>query len=209
MRRVAVAVSTLLLLVVAGIVVSRFGRGESSTQAADSVRGVDAPVTSLVLEAPSPEVVAAAAVALTGKVVTAGPISRRELIDSFATPKFGSELADLTSEQVTAMRLAMTETGHNSSALSVVEFPLRVRTSSRSDTAATVQVWSVIVVSSADEPVARQAWRTVTVHLACLDRRWLVDGWESVDGPSPALTPQAPVSSSDEIVAVLDWQPVR
>ena len=208
MKRVAITVLTLLILVVAGIMMSRFGRGESSTQAGDSVRAVDAPATSPVLGVPSPEVAAAAAVAMTGEVVTAGLISRRELIESFATPMFSGELADLTSEQVTAMRLAMTGTGRDSNALSVVEFPLRARTSSRSGSAATVQVWSVLVVSSADEPVARQAWRTVTVHLVLTDHHWLVDGWESAEGPSPALTPQAPVASSNEIVAVLGWEPV-
>ena len=208
MKRVAIIVSTLLVLVVAGIMMSRSGRAGSRTQAGDSVRAVDAPATSPVLAAPSPELAAAAAVAMTGEVVTAGLISRRELIESFATPVFSSELADLTSEQVTAMRLAMTGTGRDSSGLSVVEFPLRARTSSRSVSAATVQVWSVWVVSSSGEPVARQAWRTVTVHLALIDHRWLVDGWESAEGPSPALTPQAPVASSNEIVAVLDWRPV-
>ena len=49
------------------------------------------------------------AVAMTGEVVRAGFISRRELIESFTTPGFGPTLAASTSEAVTAMLLELGE----------------------------------------------------------------------------------------------------
>jgi len=72
----------------------------------------------------------------------------------------------------------------------------------------TVEVWSVMVVSSPDEAVARQAWRTVTLEMVLVDGRWLVDGWESVEGPSPVGAPNGAVASGVEVVSVLGWEEV-
>lgn len=205
MKRVAVTVSMLGAVALVGVVLIRGGDDGPATRAVGLAPVGDAVVAPLPAQTPSPEEAAAAAVAMTGDVVTAGLISRRELIESFTTPEFGSEFADVTSEQVTEMELSMTETGRSPAGLLVEEFPLLARTASREGTTATVEVWSVIVVTSADEPVARQAWRTVTLDLELFERRWLVDGWESVEGPAPAAAAEGAIASGADIAGVLAW----
>lgn len=199
----------LFALALVGVVVSRAGGPESHDEAVASVPADDATaLASDPPQLPGPEDAAAEAVAMTGDVVSAGLISRRELIESFTTPDFGQELADLTSEQVTGMRLSMTGTGRAADGWSVAEFPLRTRTVTADAEQAQVEVWSVLIVASATEPVARQAWRTVTVDLAMVEGRWLVDGWESVDGPAPAVSPSGSFAPGGEVVARLGWSEV-
>jgi zona occludens toxin (predicted ATPase) len=207
-RRV-VAISVLLVAGLVGVVLVRGGSSASNVAAGDSV--VDAGATAgptASSPVPPPEDAAAAAVAMTGDVVTAGLISRRELIESFTTPGFGAELADLTSEQVTSMRLSLTEAGRSAIGLSVSEFPLRTNLVARTDDAATVAVWSVVVIAANDAQVARQVWRTVTVDLVLVDGRWLVDGWTSVDGPTPAAAPEGQIASGTEVAGHLGWSAV-
>lgn len=210
MKRVAVVISALLVVSLVGVVVTRSGSDDSNATV-DGSAPADAPTVtpSAPATVPSPADTAAAAVAMTGDVVTAGLISRRELIESFTTPDFGVELADVTSEQVTEMRLSMTETGRSTAGLLVVEFPLRMRTVAHDATTATVEVWSMLVIASTDEPVARQAWRTVTVDLQLAEGRWLVDGWVSVDGPAPAFAPEGAVASGSEVADRLEWTDVN
>lgn len=210
MKRVALVILVLVIVAAVGVVLTRSGDDESSTAAggsapaggplADSTVPMDVP--------PSPEAAAARSVALTGEVVTAGLISRRELIESFTTPGFAGELANLTSKQVTEMRLSMAETGRSTSGLSVVEFPLRTRTLAHDGTTARVEVWSVMVVAAADEPVARQAWRTVTVELQLVEGRWLVDGWSSAAGPAPAAAPDGAIAPIGDVADRLGWTEV-
>ncbi|HWL43022.1 MAG TPA: hypothetical protein VNQ73_08765 [Ilumatobacter sp.] len=211
MRRVVVSVAVLAAMVLVGVVLARSDGGSTAASPVGSA-AVGAPIPSAAFggERVGPGAVeaAVAAVALTGEVVSAGLISRRELIESFTTPGFGGKLADLTSEQVTAMGLAMAESGRDGAALSVGEFPLRARVVDKTADAVTVQVWSVLVVSSPDEPVGRQAWRTVTLEMVPVDGRWLVDGWESAEGPAPAGTPHGAVASGADVVSVLGWEEV-
>lgn len=209
MKRLVIVVSALLAVVAVGIALTTSGDDGSSDAEVVSVpaaagRHIE-PVRS---EVPSPERAAAAAVAMTGDVVTSGLITRRELIESFTTLTFGGELADLTSEQVTSMQLQLTGSGRSVSSLSVAEFPLRVRAVAVANSSATVEVWSVLVIASAGDPVARQAWRTVTVDLELVDDRWLVDGWASIDGPTPAGSPEGAIAPADDVVEQLSWSEV-
>ena len=152
MRRVMV-VAGLTAVAVVGLVLARSGGDASIGPVADSVpdAALGSDTDSTVAAGPSPEKAAADAVARTGEVVTAGLISRRELIESFTTVKFGGELADLTSQQVTSMQLSMSESGQARGGLSVAEFPLRARTVSHAGDSAVVEVWSVSVVASGVE----------------------------------------------------------
>ena len=129
MRRAGIAIGVLLVLLVVGLIVSPFSAAEPETPrpgrsvAPGSVHQAGEAVG----EDPNPpEAAAVAAVAMTGEVATAGFISRRELIESFSTPRFGPELADRTSEQMTALLLEMSERDANPADLRVFEQPLRV-----------------------------------------------------------------------------------
>lgn len=115
---------------------------------------------------------------MTGDVARAGFISRRELIESFATPSFGPVLADDTSKQMTSLLLEFSERAANPADLQVTEQPVRVRVVSSTTTTASVDVWSVLVVAVPTGATARAMWRTVTLDLVLIGNRWLVDGLE-------------------------------
>ena len=208
MRRLVIIVSVLLGVAAVGFVLTRSGDHASSDPAAASAPDADPDVLQTVPDPPSPEEAGANAVALTGDVLAAGLISRRELIESFTTPSFGGELADLTSEQITSMQLGLAGTGRGDAELSVAEFPLRTRTIASDDSTATVEVWSMMVIAAPDEPVARQAWRTVTINLLLVDGRWLVDGWASTEGPTPAGSPEGAIAPGHEVAERLQWSEV-
>lgn len=206
MKRVALVISTLLVVALVWSVATRSDGGDPRTAVAGSVPVAGpAEQSAAAPTVPLPADAAAAAVAMTGDVVTAGLLARRDLIASFTTADFGPELADVTSEQVTAMELSMTERGRASALLSVAEFPLRARTLTHDETAATVEVWSVLVIASSDEYVAHQMWRTVTIDLQLVDGRWLVDGWRSAEGPTPASAPEGAIASGREVADRLEW----
>ena len=67
---------------------------------------------------------AVAAVARTGEVVRAGLFSRRELIESFTTARFGPTLAAATSAQVNALLLALGVPDVDAADAAVVEPPV-------------------------------------------------------------------------------------
>ena len=210
MRRIGIAIGVLLVLLVVGLIVSRFRAAEPETPhpgrsvAPGSVQQAGETVG----EDPNPpEAAAVAAVAMTGEVATAGFISRRELIESFSTPRFGPQLADRTSEQMTALLLEMSERDANPADLRVFEQPLRVHVEDAGLTTATVEVWSVLVVAPPGAATARVMWRTVTVELVLVGRTWLVDGWESTPGPTPMLGSETTISSATDIAEVLSWTP--
>ncbi|HUF99817.1 MAG TPA: hypothetical protein VMM60_16945 [Ilumatobacter sp.] len=200
----------LAFVLVGGLIVARTGGGDVPTSDGHSV-AVDAEQAPVQLPpAPSvaePEHVAAAAVAMTGEVARAGFISRRELIESFTTPGFGPVLADDTSEQMTALLLEFSERDADPAELQVTEQPLRTRVVTEDAAAATVDVWSVLVVAPPGASTARVMWRTVTVELLLIDGLWLVDGWTSTPGPTPMVGPESPISPAIDVAEVLAWSP--
>ena len=213
MRAIVVAFVTLVALAVVATVVGRLsdredaeaasetdlaGRGESEPVQPATTQGVDDPV-----------VVATDVVALTGEVVDAGPISRRELIESFATADFGPTLADTTAAQLSELQLEFGVAGLSTADLRAIEVPVTARLIERDQHRARVEVWSVMAVSVELSGGARQVWRTVGVDLDLVDGEWLVDGWHSSLGPTPALAPEAPVSSADDVADVLAWDVAR
>ena len=210
MRRAGIAIGVLLVLLVAGLIVSRFRAAEPETPhpgrsvAPGSVHQAGETVTA---DPNPPEAAAVAAVAMTGEVATAGFIARRELIESFSTPRFGPQVAHRTSEQMTALLLEMSERDADPADLRVFEQPLRVRVEDANLTTATVDVWSVLVVAPPGAATARVMWRTVTVELVLVGRTWLVDGWESTPGPTPMLGSETTISSATDIAEVLSWTP--
>lgn len=210
MRRAGIAIGVLLVLLVVGLIVSRFSAAEPETpRPGRSVTpgSVHQAGETVGEDLNPPEAAAVAAVAMTGEVATAGFISRRELIESFSTPRFGPQLADRTSEQMTALLLEMSERDADPADLRVFEQPLRVHVKDASLTTATVDVWSVLVVAPPGAATARVLWRTVAVELVLVGRTWLVDGWESTPGPTPMLGSETAISSAADIAEVLSWTP--
>ena len=211
MSRLIVAVGVLVVVVLIGAVVMRPGSTDRRDRAGvDDRPGEVEPGGAEAAESDDdagddPHAAAVGAVALTGDVVTAGFISRRVMIDSFTTARFGTELADMTSSQVTALLLELGARDADAASLRVVEQPLAARTISEGPNRAVVDVWSMLVVAVPGAGPGRQVWRTVRVELVADELGWLVDGWTSTLGPTPALAPQATISDADAVLDVLEW----
>jgi hypothetical protein len=142
---------------------------------------------------------AIASVALTDDVVTAGFISRRDLINSFTTETFGPKLADVTSDQVNALLAELGDRNADPSRLVALEQPLTA-TATPTASGVRVDVWSVLIVAVPGVGPARQAWRTVTVDMVDVGGRWLVDAWTSTPGPTPALPAEVSLDSAESVV---------
>lgn len=115
------------------------------------------------------------------------------------------ELGAPTSDQVTQMLTSLGARGIDGEQLSIVERPVTASAMITGVGLVHVSVWSIMTVAAPGVGVGRQAWRTVEVDMRLVDSRWLVDGWTSTPGPTPALSPEAAVSSTAEIVERLAW----
>ena len=142
---------------------------------------------------------AVAAVAMTDEVVSAGFISRRDLVARFATPSFAPQLADRTAEQVNVPLGELGKHDADMSRVRLVEQPLTA-TARAVEAGAQVEIWSVLVIAAPGLGPARQMWHTVTLSMTRTGGRWLVDGWDSRVGPTPALAPEVRLDAA-EIVA--------
>ena len=148
---------------------------------------------------------ALAAVSLTGKIATAGFITRSDIIGSIATSGYGPELASQSSAQLAELSVELGDAGVSPAELVWSEIPLTARVASGDEHRAVIEVWAVLVVGVPGMGAPRQAWRTVTVELAWERDDWRIDGWDTRPGPTPALAADSVVSSVDEIADVLTW----
>lgn len=150
------------------------------------------------------EAAAISVVASTGDVVAAGFISRRELVESFCTERFGPTFASESGRAIDAMLLELGARNVERGELVVLEEPVTA-TSTVTTAGVKVRVWSVLVVAAPGVGPARQVWRTVTVDMVEVDGRWLVDGWVSQFGPTPAAPAEAPIDAAEPVAVVLGW----
>ena len=218
MGAIGVVAVGLVAAALIGIIVSRVAGGdEQSSESRPSAPiplAIDASTDSDAVATQQPEPAGSAvgvasvamdAVGLTDDVLRAGFISRRDLIGSFATESFGPKLADETSAQVSRLMAELGDRDVNPADLAVVEQPISATVIAETADAASVDVWSVMVVAAPGAGPARQVWRTVSVDLRRVDAEWLVDGWESTLGPTPALSPEVAMSDANAVAAVIGW----
>ncbi len=71
-----------------------------------------------------------------------------------------------------------------------------------------VETWSVLIVAVTDLGPARQVWRTITLDMVDVDGAWLLDGWESEIGPTPAPPAEGLIDTADSVTDVLAWRRV-
>lgn len=147
---------------------------------------------------------AISAVRLSGDVAKAGFITRGDMIDELATRDFAPDLGVTTERQLADLADALGTVAILPPGFGWAEVPLTARVAEASESEATVEVWSVLVVAADDESVPRQAWRTVTVQLKW-EGDWKVDGWSTSPGPTPALAAASAVSEGSDVVDVADW----
>lgn len=215
MSKLALAGSVLAALILAALLIARASDAEVDTPRPPLGAVVDVGATRVGPPAPADadapanatadaQASAVAVVASTGDVVAAGFISRRELVESFCTERFGPAFASESGRAIDAMLLELGARDVERSDLAVVEEPVSA-TSTATATGVQVRVWSVLVVAAPGAGPARQVWRTVTVDMVEVDGRWLVDGWVSRFGPTPAAPAEAPIDAAEPVAVVLGW----
>lgn len=148
---------------------------------------------------------AISAVRLTGEIARAGFITRTDMIETLATTRYGSALAEQSAAQLDEMAGDLAETGVAPAEVLFTELPLTAEVTAVDDSRAQVEVWSVLVVAVPERGAPRQVWRTVTVDLAWERGDWRIDGWTARAGPTPALATEAPIGAVDELVEVAGW----
>lgn len=141
------------------------------------------------------------------EVARAGFISRRELVESFTTDTFGPEFASETGQQVDTLLMELGARGVDDAALVIHEQPITV-TSVDSADGVQVETWSVLIVAVTDLGPARQVWRTITLDMVDVDGVWLLDGWVSEIGPTPAPPAEGLIDTADSVTDVLAWRRV-
>ena len=214
MRRAVIGVSVVAALAVAGVAMTRMGRDHTRVRQDRAVPVSPSPSVAqtpdagrAVLSVPSDESArraAVAAVAMTPAVFAAGFISRRDLIAGMATPRYAPQLADATSRQVNDLLVELGRRTPDVSGLSVVEEPVTASVQVTGPRG-TARVWSVLVIVVPGAGPGRQLWRTTTVELELVDGRWLVDGWSSTPGPSPAPAAEGSFEDARELAPVMAW----
>ncbi len=216
MRRALHAAAVLVVVLAVGVLVS-ITAGDSRDSASDAPDSLDGPVAPhpVLAESTTPTAefdldgarrAGIAAVSATGQVAHAGFISRRELIESFTTSKFGPVLADETSAQLRDLAGELGSRDTDAAAMSVFEQPVSA-IASVSDRGAVVEVYSVLVVAVPRLGPARQVWRTVRLEMVDVEGRWVVDGWSSEPGPTPALAAEAVIDDAELVAGRLAWPP--
>jgi hypothetical protein len=211
--RIAAAVAAIVAVAATGAVLARAGDAGHPADGAvapsafvDRTTSGEAGDPSAVVDLDSARAAAIRAVARTGEAAQAGFISRRELIESFTTPQFAPTLAQATSDAVNAMLLELGERDADVASLAVIERPITATAVPIVD-GVEVRVWSVLVVAVPGVGPGRQVWRTVTLQMVDDGGRWLVDGWTSTPGPSPAPPAEGAFDDAEAFVETLSWPP--
>ena len=207
MRRLIVG-AALVVAALVGVVLSRTGPDASGTTSTEPVASAPAAAGEAAASGIGVEEArraAVSAVGSTGEVVAAGMFSRRDVIARFATEQFAPVLGSETTAQVNEFLVALGASGVDPSEVRLVEAPVTARAVPEADGSVTVEVWSVLTVSAPGTSVGRQAWRTVTLTMRPERDHWLVDGWVSRPGPTPALPPEGVIDSRADVDVPLSW----
>lgn len=141
---------------------------------------------------------AEAAVNRMGEVVSEGRLGRRGVVGEFTTSEFFPVFIDETNTSLAELDAA--------SGVSVEEWSLRSTGRVVGDGVVEVEVWSVSVITVDGE--VRSMWRTVVLSMRDVDGVWLVDGWESLAGPSPGPGSGAVFATGVEMRSVAAWDRV-
>lgn len=152
------------------------------------------------------EAAAAAYVESSVLVAKAGPLARRDVILTLATPDYGPSLVETTNRELDDLLFALGERGLVPADLVWSEYALSVSSERPSADRCVVRVWSVLVLGAKGGSTARQVWRTSTLDLAWLGGDWKVERWTTSPGPFPAPPPEAGASTLAEASEVIGWR---
>lgn len=148
---------------------------------------------------------AISAVAVTGEIARAGFITRADMIEVLASEHYAPTLIQRSAAQLDELLGDVRDAGVATSEVVFRELPLTARVTTDDASAATVEVWSVLVVGAPGLGAPRQLWRTITVELVWERADWRVDDWSTVAGPTPALAVSSPIDDLAHTEQVLAW----
>ena len=144
---------------------------------------------------------AAAAVRAITSMVTGGYFTRRDLISTMSTQRYGPELIELTSVSLSSFSFEV----DTSDEFWLIVEPIRSNSTPITPDHVRVEVWALAVVASTESGVGRESWQTVTLDMQLEEGRWLVDSWLSEPGPAPAPSADLVFSTPAELGAVMSW----
>ena len=214
MRRSTVIASGVAVLVASGLLVVQRTAAPKDTRRQNQAPTIPLPAVAVSVAArPQPdravaEHAAVSAIRMTGRIATAGFISRADLIGSIASARFAPTLAARSAAQLTDMTAEVGGAGVSPADLIWDEIPLTSHITTANENTATIEVWSVLIVGVPGHGAPRQVWRTVTIGLVWERSAWRIDKWDAAAGPTPALAATAPISDVASIRTVLAWPTV-
>jgi hypothetical protein len=139
-----------------------------------------------------------------GTLVRLGPIATADALRAVSSAR----VADATIDRFRTERDQFTDQFHADPSQAIwIESPLTVTVSDYGSDAATVRVWSQLVVGVGSGSTVQVLWRTHTVRLVWEDDDWKVDDVTRVEGPTPQTTAENMPSSGAEFEAVSKWTP--
>ena len=199
-RRTAIIAATVVVGLVAGVLLIRFGQDSNpGSDRNDSRSAVEAPRPTVASGAAGPAGDAAgvpvgfsadepgavaAAVAYCSKVITDEEIEAA--IAEIATPVAAPRLAR---DVVADVAMAREQLAQSSGPIWWLVRPLAWRVDDFRDTQARVSVWTVTILSAASVAAPQSEFLTVTLDLSWVDGDWRVDGVRDTPGPTPITGP--------------------
>ncbi|HWL41778.1 MAG TPA: hypothetical protein VNQ73_02455 [Ilumatobacter sp.] len=220
MRRVALITVVVVVLALVGLRACQSRSGQDNVSptptaapAADTATGPRGVVHGVPVgwghDATGARAAAVSALELTGVIAQAGFITRGDMLNTLATDRFGPTLTRDSNAQLDELLGDLAEEGITPASVLFRELALTAQVVSVDATAASVEVWSLLIVGLPDGAAPRQLWRTVTVELLWERDDWRVDGWVARPGPAPALAANTSIATVAEVTDVLAWGPAR
>lgn len=111
----------------------------------------------------------------------------RDAVDEIATPIAGPRMAD---QIVLDVSTAREQLAASDGRIWWLVRPLAWRVDHSDDTEARISVWTITILSAAGVAAPQAEYMTVTLDLAWVDGDWRVDGVRDTPGPTPMTGPQ-------------------
>src|SRR4051794_68850 len=139
-----------------------------------------------------------------GTLVRLGPIATADALRAVTSAR----VAEATIDRFRTERDQFTTQFHADPSQAIwIESPLTVTVTDWSPQAATVRVWSQLVMGAPSEAAVQVMWRTHTVRLVWEDDDWKVDDVTHIEGPTPQTMPENMPSTGGAFEAMTKWTP--
>ena len=139
-----------------------------------------------------------------GALIRLGPIATADALRAVTSAR----VAEATIDRFRAEHDQFTTQFHADPSQAIwIESPLTVTVTDWSTEAATVRVWSQLVIGVASESTVQVMWRTHTVRLVWEADDWKVDDVTQTEGPTPQTMPGEPAVAGRRVRGLSEWTP--